>query len=68
MRRIGVGIDFGTTNSAAATYDGERVSLIQLEQAEAIMQVPLHRSNVSLECLLADCALAEYPLGVSIIH
>lgn len=31
-RRIGVGIDFGTSNSAAATFDGERVQLVQLER------------------------------------
>ena len=37
MRRIGVGVDFGTTNSAAAVYDGESVRLIDLEQAAAIM-------------------------------
>ena len=31
MTRLGVGIDFGTTNSAAATYDGERVTLVPLD-------------------------------------
>ena len=31
--RVGVGIDFGTTNSAAAVFDGERVSLVALESA-----------------------------------
>lgn len=34
-RRIGVGIDFGTTNSVAATYDGERLRLAVLEPAHA---------------------------------
>ena len=28
---IGVGIDFGTSNSAAACYDGVSVQLIELE-------------------------------------
>ena len=28
--RYGVGIDFGTTNSAAAVYDGSQVRLVQL--------------------------------------
>jgi hypothetical chaperone protein len=32
-----VGIDFGTTNSAAAVYDGEQVVLIPLEAADPIM-------------------------------
>ena len=36
-RRCGVGIDFGTTNSTAAVYDGERVVLIPLEGADPIM-------------------------------
>ncbi|MEM1229986.1 MAG: Hsp70 family protein [Pseudomonadota bacterium] len=35
--RVGVGIDFGTTNSAAAVFDGERVRLIDLERDAAIM-------------------------------
>lgn len=30
-QRIGVGIDFGTSNSAAATFDGEQVRLVELE-------------------------------------
>ena len=34
---IGVGIDFGTSNSAAAWYDGERVHMIALEVHDAIM-------------------------------
>ena len=37
MSRKGIGIDFGTSNSAAAVFDGEQVRLIQLEQADAIV-------------------------------
>jgi len=37
MGKAGVGIDFGTSNSAAAVFDGERVQLINLERHEAIM-------------------------------
>ena len=33
-RRIGVGVDFGTSNSAAATFDGERLTLMPLEASE----------------------------------
>ena len=36
MKR-GIGIDFGTTNSAAAVYDGECLELITLEAAGPIM-------------------------------
>ncbi len=35
--QIGIGIDFGTTNSAVALYDGDKVTLIQLEAASPIM-------------------------------
>ena len=31
MSRVGIGIDFGTTNSAAAVFDGERVTLVALD-------------------------------------
>ncbi len=37
MSRQGIGIDFGTTNSAAAVYDGETVTLIPLERDNPIM-------------------------------
>lgn len=33
----GIGIDFGTTNSAAAIFDGERVTVVRLEPAATIM-------------------------------
>lgn len=36
-RKVGVGIDFGTTNSAAALFDGQTLRLIQLESTDAIM-------------------------------
>ena len=35
--RIGIGIDFGTTNSTAAVFDGERLSLVALETGNPIM-------------------------------
>ena len=37
MTKLGIGIDFGTSNSAAAVFDGEKVSLVQLERHDAIM-------------------------------
>jgi hypothetical chaperone protein len=39
---IGVGIDFGTSNSAAAWYDGKRVHLVRLEVAETVMPTATH--------------------------
>jgi len=35
--RLGIGIDFGTTNSVAAVYDGERVRLVPLEGDDPVM-------------------------------
>ena len=32
-----IGIDLGTSNSAAAVFDGKRVTLIQLDKHNAIM-------------------------------
>ena len=37
MTSHGIGIDFGTSNSAAAVFDGEHVRLVQLETADAII-------------------------------
>lgn len=37
MSRKGIGIDFGTSNSAAAVFDGDQVRLVQLEQTDAII-------------------------------
>lgn len=35
--RIGIGIDFGTSNSAAAIFDGQQVQLVKLAAPESIM-------------------------------
>ena len=35
--RIGIGIDFGTSNSAAAVYDGRSLRLVELEEDSAIL-------------------------------
>ncbi len=34
---FGIGIDFGTSNSAAAVFDGEQVMLVKLDEHSAIM-------------------------------
>ena len=36
-RAVGIGIDYGTSNSAAAIYDGVIVSVIKLEKTSTIM-------------------------------
>ncbi|MDP6653689.1 MAG: hypothetical protein QGF90_16535 [Gammaproteobacteria bacterium] len=34
---LGIGVDFGTSNSAAALFDGQNVHLVQLESDSTIM-------------------------------
>ena len=36
MSKVGVGIDFGTSNSAAAVFDGEELRLVRLEDDDII--------------------------------
>jgi hypothetical chaperone protein len=40
--RIGVGVDFGTSNSALAWYDGEKLHLVKLELSGEIMPTATH--------------------------
>ena len=35
--RLGIGIDFGTSNSAAAVFDGENITLIKLAAPDSVM-------------------------------
>ena len=34
--KIGIGIDFGTSNSSAALFDGERVHAVELDAAATV--------------------------------
>jgi hypothetical chaperone protein len=56
---IGVGLDFGTSNSAAARYDGTRVYLVRLEDAEAIMPTAMHLDR-ELVTLTGVAAVTQY--------
>ncbi len=35
--RLGIGIDFGTSNSAAAVFDGENITLVKLAAPDSVM-------------------------------
>jgi len=59
MSRTGVGIDFGTTNSAAAVYDGENLVLIDLEEAGPIMPSATYIDR-DLQTLTGQHAIGHY--------
>jgi len=41
-KRIGIGLDFGTSNSAAAWFDGEQLHRVRLEGGNPIMPTAIH--------------------------
>ena len=56
---IGIGLDFGTSNSAAAWYDGEHVRMIPLEKCDAIMPTAMHLDR-ELNTLTGEAAVTQY--------
>jgi len=56
---IGVGLDFGTTNSAAAWYDGNDVHLVVLEDTDAVMPTATHLDR-DLQTLTGTAAVNRY--------
>ncbi|MEK9871919.1 MAG: hypothetical protein VW831_19530 [Gammaproteobacteria bacterium] len=56
---IGVGLDFGTSNSAAAWFDGKKVHLVQLEEGDAIMPTATHLDR-DLATLTGKAAVDQY--------
>jgi hypothetical chaperone protein len=56
---IGVGLDFGTSNSAAAWYDGEQVRMIPLEKCDVIMPTAMHLDR-ELIILTGEAAVTQY--------
>lgn len=59
MSRKGIGIDFGTTNSVAAVYDGERLTLVDLEAAGPIMPSATYIDR-DLQTLTGQQAIDQY--------
>jgi hypothetical chaperone protein len=57
--QFGVGIDFGTTNSAAAVYDGERVRLVGLEGDDPLMPSATYIDR-DLKALTGQAAIDRY--------
>ncbi len=57
MSRLGVGIDFGTTNSAAAVFDGEKVTLVPLEAGAAGAPASEHDGEIMPSATYIDRGL-----------
>lgn len=57
--KLGVGIDFGTSNSAAAVFDGERVRLVTLEANDDIMPSATYIDN-ELQSMTGQAAIDRY--------
>ncbi len=55
----GIGIDFGTTNSAAALYDGQHVLLVGLEGVDPIMPSATYIDR-ELKTLTGQAAIEQY--------
>ncbi len=59
VHRVGVGIDFGTTNTAAAVYDGKQVSLIVLDAPTQIMPSATYIDS-DLQTVVGQRAIERY--------
>jgi hypothetical chaperone protein len=57
--RVGIGIDFGTSNSTAAAYDGQRVLLVPLEGDDPIMPSATYIDR-DLQTLTGQAAIDRY--------
>ncbi|MGV0034354.1 MAG: Hsp70 family protein [Candidatus Azotimanducaceae bacterium WSBS_2022_MAG_OTU7] len=55
----GIGLDFGTSNSAAAQFDGKKVRMISLEESSEVMPTAMHL-NRELVALTGGAAVAQY--------
>ena len=60
--RLGIGIDFGTSNSAAAVFDGENVTLIKLAAPDSIMPSANYIDR-SFQSSIGQLAIDEYITG-----
>jgi hypothetical protein len=58
-RRLGVGLDFGTSNSAAAGFDGTTLRYIALEGVDAVMPTAIHL-NRNYTAITGSDAIDQY--------
>lgn len=58
-KRVGVGLDFGTSNSAVAWFDGERLHRVRLQHDEAILPTAIHLDR-NYAALVGSAAIDLY--------
>ena len=56
---IGVGVDFGTSNSTVAWFDGKQLRYVQLESSGPIMPTAIHL-NRNYQALTGTAAVEQY--------
>jgi hypothetical chaperone protein len=56
---LGIGIDFGTSNSAVALFDGERVISIEVDRAETVIPTALYLDR-NLRAEVGQAAIDAY--------
>ncbi len=59
QRRIGIGLDFGTSNSAAAWFDGTRLHRVRLEAGSPILPTAIHLDR-AFAALTGNAAIDRY--------
>lgn len=58
-RRVGIGLDFGTSNSAAAWFDGQQLHRVVLEHAGPILPTAIHLDR-AYAALVGSAAIERY--------
>jgi hypothetical chaperone protein len=58
-RRVGIGLDFGTSNSAAAWFDGEQLHRVVLEHQGPILPTAIHLDR-AYTALIGSAAIERY--------
>ena len=59
MTQLGIGIDYGTSNSAAAWFDGENIHLVNLEEDAIVMPTACHLDR-DLRVKTGQAAVMQY--------
>ncbi len=58
-KRLGIGVDYGTSNSAAAVFDGETLTVVKLESAALVMPSATY-INRDFQIVTGQEAIEEY--------